>query len=132
MIDPFVEQQVHFKIREVAVELGVPILRMNGGFDHVHIVHGLPRTLSIAKFIQEIKRKSSRHIREAGNKYAVFGWQEGYGSFSCDPHDLTGLFNYVDRQKEHHYGDAYGEMVRMTFDEELAKLLARYDAGDDV
>jgi hypothetical protein len=34
--------------------------------------------------------------------------------------------NYVKRQKQHHYGDRYGEIVRLTFEQEYQDLLDEY------
>ena len=125
-VDPFIEDKLFKKIKAIANDLGVEVLRINGGFDHVHIVHSLPRTKSIAEVIKKIKEKSSRWIKGYGEEYELFKWQEGYGSFSCDYKDLNALFAYVDQQKRHHYGTNYTEEVRMTFGEEYTKILQRY------
>lgn len=125
-IHPYIEENLYRKIRTIAKELGVEVLRINGGFDHVHIVHSLPRTKSIAEIIKKIKEKSSRWIKGYGDDYLLFKWQEGYGAFSCDYKDLDALFTYVDQQKKHHYGSNFDEEVRMTFGEEYTKVLNRY------
>ena len=128
MIDPIAERAIHSKIREIAGEMKVPILRMNGGFDHIHIVHGMPRAHSIAAVMKAFKGKSCDHVRSLGGKHTAFEWQEGYGSFSCDHRDLNKLLRYVDNQKLHHYGHDHGEIVKMTFPEEYDLLLKRYGA----
>ncbi|MEM6769056.1 MAG: IS200/IS605 family transposase [Bacteroidota bacterium] len=134
-IDPFIEDKLFAKIRMIAQDLGVEILRINGGFDHVHIVNSMPRTKSIAEIVKKIKEKSSRWVKGYGDDYSLFQWQEGYGAFSCDYKDLDDLFRYVDQQKRHHYGINYTEEVRMTFGEEYTKILRRYgfeiDWSDD-
>ena len=60
---------------------GVPFL-INGTTDHVHILSSLPRTMSLSKYIEEIKRNSSRWIKTKGSDYQKFAWQNGYGAFS--------------------------------------------------
>jgi len=125
-IDPYIEPKLHAKMKAIAQEIGVPVLRINGAFDHVHIVHGLPRTRSIAEIVKRIKEKSSRWIKGFGEEYTLFQWQEGYGSFSCDYRNLDTLLAYVDKQKRHHFRDNHEEEVRMTFGEEFVRILNRY------
>jgi len=54
----------------------------SGGADHVHIVTTLPRTLSQAQLVEQIKKASSKWIKELDARYRGFFWQRGYGVFS--------------------------------------------------
>ncbi|MCF8333953.1 MAG: transposase [Bacteroidales bacterium] len=51
--------------------------------DHVHILCTLPRVITIAKLIYNIKTSSSRWMKTQG--ISTFGWQDGYAVFSVSP-----------------------------------------------
>ena len=49
--------------------------------DHVHILFGMPVTISIADFMNSVKANSSKWINEQRFIKCKFQWQEGYGAF---------------------------------------------------
>ncbi len=59
-------------------------------------------TVCVARVVQEIKRCSSRWIKEQGPEYAKFAWQRGYGAFSVGPADAGALIRYIEGQEAHH------------------------------
>jgi len=126
LIDPIIEQKLFNYVIFLFKEMGVKVIRINGGFDHLHIVHNLPRTKSIAEIIKHVKGSSSGWMKKQGPQYRNFTWQEGYGCFSCDYRDLDGLLRYIDNQKKHHYGSDYGKIARLTFEQEYGKILKAY------
>jgi REP element-mobilizing transposase RayT len=95
----------------------IPIL-INGVEDHVHILCVMSKNIALAKFVEEIKRHSSRWIKTKDRHYAQFSWQGGYGGFSVSPsvHDKTK--NYIANQEEHH--------KKMSFMEEYLLFLKEY------
>ena len=95
----------------------IPILT-NGIGDHVHILCVMSKNIALAKFVEEIKRHSSRWIKTKGEKYKNFAWQGGYGTFSVSPslHDKTK--RYIANQEIHHQ--------KMTFKEEYILFLKEY------
>lgn len=80
---------------------GIPIL-INGIEEHVHILSTLPKTVSLSKFVEEIKRNSSRWIKTKGLEYVDFKWQVGYAAFSVSKSKTKIVERYIARQKEHH------------------------------
>ena len=50
--------------------------------DHVHIACTLPRTLTVSKLLEEIKKSSSVWVKNQDDKLRSFAWQAGYGAFS--------------------------------------------------
>ena len=55
---------------------------INGMDDHIHIFSTFPRTVALSKFVEDIKRNSSRWIKTKGVAYQNFTWQNGYAGFS--------------------------------------------------
>ena len=54
----------------------VPII-INGTENHLHVLTTMSKNLSLAKFVEEIKRNSSRWIKNKGDYYQSFAWQGG-------------------------------------------------------
>ena len=95
----------------------IPI-KINGVEDHIHILCVMSKNIALAKFVEEIKRHSSRWIKTLDPYYAKFSWQGGYGGFSVSPslHDKTKY--YIENQEEHH--------KKMSFKEEYLMFLKEY------
>jgi putative transposase len=118
-----VRPRVHAYLATVCRDLGAELVRVGGVSDHVHIVTTLPRTLSQAQLIEQIKKASSKWIKELGARYRGFFWQRGYGAFSVSPNQLDSVLEYVNKQREHHR--------TRTFHEEYTELLRRYGVEFD-
>jgi REP-associated tyrosine transposase len=108
----------------ITIVSGRPI-SINDIPDHIHILAALPRTMTIAKFVEEIKRNSSRWIKTKGWKYPKFAWQnaclparQGYGAFSVGYSQVEIVSNYIANQKNHH--------KKVAFREEYLKFLKAY------
>lgn len=93
--------------------------RVGGTEDHVHIACTLPRTLTVSKLLEEIKKTSSAWFKTKDSRCRGFTWQAGYGAFSLGQSNLAGLIRYIDNQKEHHRSKS--------FQEELLELLRKYE-----
>ena len=95
----------------------IPI-KINGVEEHIHILCVMSKNIALAKFVEEIKRHSSRWIKTLDPYYAKFAWQGGYGGFSVSPslHDKTKY--YIENQEEHH--------KKMSFKEEYLIFLKEY------
>ncbi|PYL10020.1 MAG: transposase [Verrucomicrobia bacterium] len=97
-------------------DLGAELVHVGGVADHVHIVTTLPRTLSQAQLIEQIKKASSKWIKALEARYRGFFWQRGYGAFSVSPSQLEAVLQYVKTQPEHHrtrtFQDEYRELLR--------------------
>lgn len=102
-------------ISGVITNMGAKSLAVGGYTDHVHILAGLPPTLSVADFVKTIKANSSRWINENGLVMGKFHWQEGYGAFSCSNNHRDNSIRYIMAQEEHH--------SKKTFKEEYLALL---------
>jgi putative transposase len=122
-LDSDVRPRMHAYLATICRDLGAELVRIGGVADHVHIVTTLPRTLSQAQFIEQIKKGSSKWIKELDSPYGGFFWQRGYGAFSVSPSQLTAVLKYIKGQQEHHR--------TRTFQEEYRELLRRHGVDFD-
>jgi len=97
--------------------------RVGGTDNHVHIACSLPRTLTISKLLEELKKSSSKWLKAQDHILKSFSWQAGYGAFSLGQSQMDDLLKYIDNQKEHH-------KVK-TYKEELMDLLHKYNIEYD-
>jgi putative transposase len=95
--------------------LNCHLYRIGGVDDHVHILTGLPTTLAIAKYVQEIKAGSSHWLKSQADFPRFESWQDGYGAFTVSFRDKDSLIEYIKGQVEHHR--------RETFLDEYRRLL---------
>ena len=72
---------MHSYLATICRDLGGEALRVGGVADHVHIVTTLPRTLSQAELIEQIKKPSSKWIKALETRYRGFFWQRDMESF---------------------------------------------------
>ncbi len=102
----------------VCRNLDSPPLIVGGVADHVHVLCRLSRTHTIAEFIREMKRESSKWIKTKDAALGEFHWQDGYGAFSVSPSHVEALRKYIANQEEHHRTES--------FQDEFRRLLKKY------
>jgi putative transposase len=117
-LDSNVRPRMHAYLATICRDLGSDFVHVGGVSDHVHIVTTLPRTLSQAQLVEQIKKTSSKWIKALGVRYRGFFWQRGYSAFSVSPRQLEPVLQYIDAQQEHHR--------TRTFQEEYRELLRRH------
>jgi len=77
-------------------------LQIGGTSDHVHMLCTLPKTMTPADLVEEVKKNSSKWIKTKGSRYSKFYWQDGYGGFSVGWSQVNMVKNYIRNQKQHH------------------------------
>jgi putative transposase len=97
----------------IANHLKIKSLAIGGTENHVHLLLGLPQTMTVAEAVQKLKANSSRWLREQG---VDFQWQEGYGAFSVSPSLIEAVQHYIRNQKEHHHKRSFEEEFRAILD----------------
>ena len=107
----------------VLKNLGSPALKIGGVEDHVHMLCRLTRTGTLSDLVRDLKRDTSKWIKENGRGLEGFGWQLGYGAFSISPSHVEQLIQYIENQEEHHRAE--------TFQDELLRLLTKYEVMFD-
>jgi REP element-mobilizing transposase RayT len=125
---PFLKD-LEFRDRTHAYMLGIcknqdsPSLRIGGTEDHIHFLLRLSKTLDIASLIRELKRDSSKWVKENNPQLADFHWQQGYGAFTVSPSHVPALIEYITNQEEHHR--------RESFQDEFRRLCKKYGVDID-
>src|SRR5262245_23408108 len=79
--DGFREEMFHMLGHHVKQADCVPV-RTGGWHDHVHIVCGLSRTISVSTLIEHVKVETSKWAKTADHGSSTFTWQSGYAAFS--------------------------------------------------
>jgi putative transposase len=93
-------------------------LAVGGGADHLHVLVGIPPTLTVSKVVQILKGNSSKWLNETFPEHGRFAWQEGYGAFSVGISAVDDTVRYIVKQAEHHR--------KRTFRDELELMLKRH------
>ena len=122
-LDSDVRMRMHAYLATICCDLGVELVHVGGMADHIHIVTTLPRTLSQAQLVEQIKKTSSKWIKTLDARYRGFFWQRGHGAFSVSPSQLESVRRYIDGQQEHHR--------TRTFQEEYRELLRKHGIDFD-
>ena len=111
-------EKLHAYLAGACNNLKTPSLIVGGVEDHVHVLCRLSKTLSIAEFVREIKRESSKWTKLESSRLSMFQGQNGYGAFSISPSHVNDLQQYIEGQAEHHKTE--------TFQDEFRRLCRKY------
>lgn len=103
----------------IIVNKNAMVIQIGGVPNHLHILCTLPRILSMADFVEDIKKCSSKWIKTIAPYYFQFAWQGGYGVFSVSASAVDKVKKYIMTQKEHHR--------KKTFQEEYEAFLRAYN-----
>jgi REP element-mobilizing transposase RayT len=123
LADPGFRERTHAYLKGISENQDSPSLKIGGVEDHVHILCRLSKTLGVATLIRELKRDSSKWIKEENPRLADFHWQNGYGALSLSPSHVDALVEYIINQEEHHR--------RETFQDEFRRLCKKYGVAID-
>ena len=99
-------------------EIGCVSASVGGYTDHVHLLVGLTRTITIAKLVETIKTETSKWAKKAITDGQNFAWQSGNGAFSVSHSMRDAVDRYIRNQAEHH--------GKVSFKEEYRQLCAKH------
>ena len=77
-------------------------LAVNGHHDHVHMLIDYNMNELVPDLVREIKKSSSKYVKENKLSPFHFEWQAGYGAFSVGWQELPVVSQYIKNQEEHH------------------------------
>lgn len=115
--------ELHAYIAGIIRSIGGEAYRVGGTNDHIHIACLLPRTLTVSKLLEDVKKSSSVWLKTKDSQCKFFSWQAGYGAFSVAQSQLDALVAYIDNQKEHH--------EKLSYEDEFVEVLKRYRVDYD-
>ncbi len=116
--DRSLRENMHAYLAGTCRNLESPSIIVGGVEDHVHILCRLSKTLCVSELVRELKRESSKWLKDQSPDLATFYWQSGYGAFSISPGHVEMLKTYIANQEEHH--------KKETFQDEFRRLLKLY------
>ena len=122
-LDETIRFRVHAYLATVIRDLNSPWVLVGGTDDHVHILFDIGKMVAPVKFVEQVKRESSKFVKTLGSQYTKFYWQRGYGMFSVSPRDRDEAEHYVRNQEEHHR--------QRTFQDEYRAMLKQYGIDFD-
>ncbi|HEV3384434.1 MAG TPA: IS200/IS605 family transposase [Gemmata sp.] len=91
-------------------ELGCPAISVGGVADHVHLLFVLSKTVALSKAVEEVKKSSSKWMKENGEPR--FYWQNGYGAFSVSASNEEKVTAYIANQEVHHRTKSFQDEFR--------------------
>lgn len=121
--DASLRDRLHAYLAGACRQLDSPSLQVGGVEDHVLVLCLLGRQITMADLIRELKRESSKWVKEQESLLRSFAWQNGYGAFSVSPSHVDALKKYIATQEAHHRQE--------TFQDELRRLFRKYDVAFD-
>jgi len=115
--------RTHAYLAGICTNLDCPALIIGGVEDHVHLLCRFGKTIEVATLVRELKRDSSKWIKENDERLDDFHWQSGYGAFSASPSHVEILKEYIANQEEHH--------GRESFQDEFRRICRKYGVEID-
>jgi putative transposase len=116
-----VREQLHGYLAGILKNIEFPALIINSVNDHVHILCQLSKNLAACKLVEEVKKSSSKWMKERGPK--DFAWQNGYGVFSVSQSNVDVVRDYIAGQAEHH--------KKRDFKDEFREFCKKYNVTID-
>ena len=96
---------------------------VGGQIDHVHLLVGISRTITIAQLVENVKTETSKWAKKTKRGDLAFAWQSGYGAFSVS-HSLRDVVDeYIRNQAEHH--------AQMSFEDEYRQICEKHEIEID-
>lgn len=111
--------RTHAYMAGICEYLDAPALKIGGVEDHVHLLCRMSKTRTIADLVKDLKRDSSKWVKQQSDSLGAFYWQAGYGAFSVSPTHAEQLMTYIECQEEHHR--------RESFQDEFRRICRKYD-----
>jgi putative transposase len=107
--------------------MDVFIYKVNGYFDHVHLVAAIPPKHAVATVVKNLKGSSSHFLNDRGLTADHFSWQRGYGALSLGEKHLPIAKAYVVNQKQHHKDESTNSWLERTADFDEGPIAIKSD-----
>lgn len=118
-----VRDDLHRYMASILIGLESPAVAIGSFSNHVHILFSLSRNYRICKIVEEVKKSSSKWLKDQKGVTGNFYWQNGYGAFSVSQSGLHNVVDYIQKQQDHHR--------HVSFQEEYRKFLRKYNIEFD-
>lgn len=125
-IDAVIEPELHAYLGVVCKAMGCPPIAIGGAADHVHILCLLSKKVTLIALVEEIKKRSSKWIKEKGSRYSHFYWQGGYAAFSVQADNMEYLVGYIRNQPLHHQSGSFKDEVLLLLEKNNLQYEEKY------
>ena len=122
-LDDSVREELHKYAGGILRDFDSQSLLMNSVSDHIHVLLNLHRTKALSDVVMELKRGTSKWMKEQGSQHSNFYWQAGFGAFSVSQSDVKSVEEYIAKQAEHH--------AKQLFQDEFRAFLRRHEVEFD-
>lgn len=123
LITPNIEPDLYKYVSGTLRKMESPCLKIGGTANHLHLLISHSKNIALAFLLEELKKSSSKWIKQQDASLRLFKWQDGYGAFTIGQSNLATLKRYIERQKTHHR--------RRSFEDELRGRLKKYQVEYD-
>ena len=124
--DKDIRQRTHAYLGGICRNLKCPALIVGGVADHVHLLTRHSKNITVANFLRDIKRESSKWIKTLDPALEKFHWQNGYGAFSLSPTHIEAVKKYISNQEQHHRKESFQDEFRRICKKYGVELDERY------
>jgi len=76
--------------------------------------------------LQEIKRDSSKWVKQHSPMLRDFYWQSGYGAFSVSSSEVDDVIGYIKNQEAHHQHESFQDEFRRLCRDHGVEIDERY------
>jgi REP element-mobilizing transposase RayT len=118
-------RQLHKYMAGTVEGLGAQCEVVGGTADHVHLLVELQATHTLADFMRELKKASSKWVHEEMSQ-RDFAWQEGYAAFTVSASGANEVRRYIENQEEHHRERSFREELKILLQRSGVKFDERY------
>jgi REP element-mobilizing transposase RayT len=106
-IPEHLERDLYRVIGNEAKRMGCMVIAVGGTANHLHVLTRFGRTVSCARFMEQVKGVASRFLNDhvsaiTDDPDGRFRWQGGYGALSLSEQQVPIVSAYVHNQKAHH------------------------------
>ena len=99
---PAIERHAYRIIENKAQQLKTTVLALGGMPDHIHLAVLFSPNITIAAFVQQVKRAANNAINESYGDKITFAWNPGYSAFAFPYGRRQIVIDYINHQKTHH------------------------------
>ena len=126
LIAPQWRERLHKYTTGIIQNQGHKLIAINTMPNHTHIFIGMRPDAALSDLIRDVKRDSTKFIREGLSPRSFFAWQEGFGAFSYSHSQIGSVVNYILNQEEHYRKRTFREEHESMLKEFAVEFDSRY------
>ncbi len=120
---PFIKKELREPLNHYVMGIlkqnNCPSLQTNCVEDHMHILFRLSKNVALSKVVEQVKKRSSKWMKEVEGGNQDFRWQIGYAAFSVNSSGVDVVSRYIMNQERHH--------MKKTLKVEVEEYVKAYD-----